>query len=351
MGSSIRLLLGGYSLRSTVRTILWCMTPIEAARLRAGVDYPTDLSQFDRFFRDEEACAGYLQGLRWPEGFVCPKCGHAGEAWRMRRGLFLCSACRAQTSVTAGTIFEGTRKPLKLWFIAAWEITSHKYGANAANVQRVLGLKSYKTAWSWLHKLRRAMVCPDRDRLLGVVEVDEMYVGGQEEGVHGRETKKKAIVAVAVEVVDKKRLGRVRLRRVADVSGDALHPFVQQAVEPGSRVLTDGWGGYTGLSGLGYDHRVINQSASPDPAHVLMPAVHRIAALLKRWLLGTYQGAVSREHLNYYLDEYTFRFNRRGSRSRGLLFYRLLEQAVQTEHSPTHAFFLGTGRGTRQHGG
>ncbi len=217
------------------------MTPIEAARLRAGVDYPTDLSQFDRFFRDEEACAGYLQGLRWPEGFVCPKCGHAGEAWRMRRGLFLCSACRAQTSVTAGTIFEGTRKPLKLWFIAAWEITSHKYGANAANVQRVLGLKSYKTAWSWLHKLRRAMVCPDRDRLLGVVEVDEMYVGGQEEGVHGRETKKKAIVAVAVEVVDKKRLGRVRLRRVADVSGDALHPFVQQAVEPGSRVLTDGW--------------------------------------------------------------------------------------------------------------
>ena len=332
-------------LRSTVPHILWFMTPIKAAQLRAGVDYPTDLSQFDRFFPDEEACAGYLQGLRWPEGFVCPKCGHAGEAWRMRRGLFLCSQCRAQTSVTAGTIFEGTRKPLKLWFIAAWEITSHKYGANATDIKRMLGFKSYETAWSWLHKLRRAMVRPDRERLLGMVEVDEIYVGGEEKGVHGRETEKKAIVAVAVEVVDEKRLGRVRLRRVADVSGDALRPFVEEAVEPGSSVLTDAWGGYTGLSGLGYDHLVVNQSASPDPAHVLMQAVHRIAALVKRWLLGTYQGAVSREHLNYYLDEYTFRFNRRSSRSRGLLFHRLLEQAVQTEPSPTHAFFLGTGRG------
>ena len=158
-------------------------------------------------------------------------------------------------------------------------------------------------------------------------------------------SEKKAIVACAVEVVDEKRLGRVRLRQVADVSGEALRPFVQEAVEPGSSVLTDGWGGYSGLSGLGYDHMIINQSASPDPAHVLMPAVHRIAALLKRWLAGTYQGAVSREHLDYYLDEYAFRFNRRGSRSRGLLFYRLLQQAVQTEHSSTHAFFLGTGRG------
>jgi len=321
------------------------MTPIVAARLRAGVDYPTDLSQFDQFFPDEAACAGYLQGLRWPQGFVCPKCGHVGPAWRMGRGLFLCSQCRAQTSVTAGTIFEGTRKPLRLWFIAAWEIASHKYGTNAANIRRVLGLKSYETAWSWLHKLRRAMVRPDRDRLLGMVEIDEMYVGGEEKGVQGRHTEKKAIVACAVEVVDEKRLGRVRLRQVANVSGEALQPFVQEAVEPGSSVLTDGWGGYSGLSGLRYDHMVINQSASPDPAHVLMPGVHRIAALLKRGLSGTYQGAVSREHLNYYLDEYTFRFNRRGSRSRGLLFYRLLEQAVQTEHSSTHAFFLGTGRG------
>ena len=127
-------------------------------------------------------------------------------------------------------------------------------------------------------------------------------------------------------------------------AGETLRPFVQEAVEPGSSVLTDAWGGYAGLSGLGYDHMVINQSAAPDPAHVLMPAVHRIGALLKRWLLGTYQGAVSREHLNYYLDEFTFRFNRRSSRSRGLLFYRLLEQAAQTQHTPTDALFLATGR-------
>ena len=321
------------------------MGAIEAAQLRAGVDYPTDLSQFDQFFPDEEACVGYLKGLRWPGDFVCPKCEVVGQPWRMRRGLLLCSQCRSQTSVTAGTVFEGTRKPLRLWFIAAWEITSHKYGTNAANVRRLLGLGSYETAWAWLHKLRRAMVRPDRDRLFGAVEVDEMYVGGQEKGVHGRQTEKKAIVACAVEVLDNKRLGRVRLRRVADVSDESLRPFVQDAVEPGSSVLTDAWSGYSGLSGAGYDHLVVNQSAAPEPAHVLLPGVHRIAALLKRWLDGTYQGAVSREHLNYYLDEYTFRFNRRGSRSRGLLFYRLLEQAVQTQHSSTRTLLLETGRG------
>ena len=320
---------------------------IDAARLRAGVHYPTDLSEFDRFFPDEEACVRYLEGLRWPQSFVCPRCQQPGEAWRMAGGLLRCRLCRVRTSVTAGTIFEGTRKPLKLWFITAWEIVGHQYGANALNVQRLLGLNSYKTAWSWLHKLRRAMVRPDRDRLLGVVEVDEMYVGAGEKGLHGRQTEKKAIVVAAVEVIDEKQFGRIRLRRVADVSGEALRPFVQEAVEPGSSVLTDAWGGYSGVSGLGYDHLIINQSASPDPAHVLMPAVHRIAALLKRWLLGTYQGAVSREHLNYYLDEYTFRFNRRGSGSRGLLFYRLLEQAVQTGPTSTAALFLGTGRGPR----
>tara|TARA_Y100000310_G_C20537208_1_gene741425 strand:+ start:111 stop:1079 length:969 start_codon:yes stop_codon:yes gene_type:complete len=320
------------------------MPSADAARLRAGVDYPRDLSDFDRFFPQEKACERYLEHLRWPDGFVCPTCGHAGVVWRSARGP-LCPACRRRASVTAGTIFEGTRKPLKLWFITAWEIVGHKYGANAVNVQRMLGVKSYRTAWSWLHKLRRAMVRPDRDRLSGVVEVDEMYVGGQEQGAHGRYTEKKAIVATAVEVVDGKRLGRVRLRRVADLSGDTLQSFVEEAVEPGSSVLTDAWSGYAGLSGHGYDHMVINQSDVADPAHVFMPGVHRIAALLKRWLLGTYQGGVSREHLNYYLDEYTFRFNRRGSRSRGLLFYRLLEQAVQTKHTPTHALYMATGRG------
>lgn len=307
------------------------------------MDYPRDLSEFDGFFADEQACERFLERVRWPNGFVCPACGHAGEPWRSARGL-LCPMCRRRAYVTAGTSFEGTRKPLRLWFIAAWEITAHKYGANAVHVKQMLGLRSYKTAWAWLHKLRRAMVRSGRDRLRGVVQVDETYVGGEEEGAQGRYTEKKAIVAIAVEVAGRQ-LGRVRLQKIPNVTGEALGGFVRDVVEPGSVVHTDGWSGYSGLSKLGYKHIVTNQAASPDPARVLMPAVHRISGLLKRWLLGTYQGAVSNEHLNYYLDEYTFRFNRRRSRSRGLLFYRLIEQAVQTDHTPTRALFLGAGRG------
>jgi transposase-like protein len=247
-------------------------------------------------------------------------------------------------SATAGTIFESTRKPLKLWFIAAWEITAHKYGANAVNVKRMLGVKSYKTAWAWLHKFRRAMVVPGREKLSGVVEVDETYVGGEEQGVKGRYTTRKAIVAVAVELKEKG-YGRVRLQHISDVKMRTLETFVRGSVAQGVIVRTDAWTGYRNLSGLGYEHEVINQSASPDPAHVLMPGVHRVASLLKRWLLGTYQGAVSNDHLNYYLDEFTFRFNRRSFSSRGLLFYRLLQQAVQTGHTSTHELFMGTGRG------
>jgi hypothetical protein len=242
--------------------------------------------------------------------------------------------------VIAGTIFEGTRKPLRLWFIAIWEITGHKYGVNALTIQRLLGLGSYVTAWAWLHKLRRAMVRPDRDRLQGVVEVDETYVGGSEgTGRPGRYVQRKAIVAIAVEIVDRKKLGRVRLRRIHDASASALEAFVEEAVEPGTRVITDGWAGYWRLASRGYDHVSIKQGSLSDPAHVTMPGVHRVASLLKRWILGTYQGAVSTDHLDYYLDEYTFRFNRRSARSRGLLFYRLLEQAVQTGHTPTRELF------------
>jgi transposase-like protein len=320
------------------------VTSADSARLKAGVDYPTDLSEFDRFFPDEAACERYLERLRWPNGFVCPWCGDTRKPWRTARGPQLCAGCRRRISVTAGTLFEGTRKPFKLWFIAAWEITGHKYGANAVNVKRMLGLKSYKTAWSWLHKFRRAMVRPGRDKLSGLVEVDESYVGGEEAGGKGRFTEKKAIVAVAIEVKERG-YGRVRLRHIPNVKTETLERFVTDVVERGATVHTDGWIGYRNLSKLGYTHRVTNQSKSPDPAHVLMSGVHRIASLLKRWLLGTFQGAVSNDHLNYYLAEYTFRFNRRKSTSRGLLFYRLLEQAVQTDHTPTHTLFKATGRG------
>ena len=211
-----------------------------------------------------------------------------------------------------------------------WFVTNEKLGGSAMGLQRLLGLGSYQTAWSWLHKLRRAMVLPGRDRLRGLVEVDETYVGGVEVGVHGRKTRTKSIVVIAIEVHEPKGYGRVRLRRVPDVSGPSLVGFVRDAVQRGAVVRTDGWKGYDGLRKAGYTHAATKVSASGSPAHVVMPGVHRIASLLKRWLLGTHQGAVRGKHLDYYLDEYTFRFNRRKAKARGLVFYRLLEQAVQT---------------------
>jgi transposase-like protein len=236
--------------------------------------------------------------------------------------------------VTAGTIFEGTRKPLRVWFQAMWYITNQKSGVSALGLKRVLGLGSYQTAWAWLHKLRRAMVRPGRELLSGRVEVDESYVGGEEEGVHGRETETKAIVVIAVEMHSPKGFGRVRLRQVPDVSGPSLIGFVGDVVAPGATVITDGWQGYRGLSKHGYIHERRVLSGNSDPAHVVLPGPHRVASLLKRWLLGTHQGAVRQRQLDYYLDEYTFRFNRRTSKSRGLLFHRLMEQAVHIDPIP-----------------
>ena len=214
-----------------------------------------------------------------------------------------------------------------------WYVTSQKHGVSALGLQRVLGLGSYQTAWAWLHKLRRAMVRPQRDRLNGEVEVDETYVGGTEANVVGRKTIKNSIVVIAAEVRGRG-TGRVRMSRVNDVSGASLVPFVHAAVSSGTIVHTDGWPGYNEIGNRGYDHRPRNISASGDPAHIVMPRVHRVAALLDRWWLGTHQGAISVRHLDYYLDEYTFRFNRRRSQARGMLFYRLLQQSVQVDAVP-----------------
>lgn len=235
--------------------------------------------------------------------------------------------------MTAGTIFQDSRLPLILWFRAAWWVTSQKNGVSAMGLQRVLGLQSYKTAWTMLHKLRRAMVRPGRDRLQGRVEVDEAFVGGEEQGTRGRQTETKAMIAVAVEEHGAG-IGRIRMRRIADASANSLLPFIEDSVEPGSIVHTDGWQGYLPLEGKGYRHRVTYLKGNSKTASELMPRVHRVVALLKRWLLGTHQGGVSAEHLDAYLDEFTFRFNRRTSRSRGKLFYRLLEQAVGVEPAP-----------------
>ena len=292
-------------------------------------DYPRTLLELERRFTDDAACREYLFALRWPDGFVCPRCG-GRNAWRMRRALWLCRRCRHQTSVTAGTVFQDTRVPLVTWFRAIWQVTSQKSGVSALGLQRVLGLGSYKTAWAMLHKLRRAMVRPGRARLAGLVEVDETYWGGEETGVVGRLTHEKDLIVVAAQA-DGRGIGRIRLRRVPDLTKASLHGFIRDVVEPGSTVRTDGLSTYVGLRGYVHDRQV--QRDQPAGEH-LLPRVHRVVSLLKRWLLGTHQGAVGPEHLDAYLDEFTFRFNRRTSASRGKLFYRLIQQAVQIEPAP-----------------
>jgi len=298
-------------------------------------DYPRTLTELETRFSSEKACLAYLYSLRWPSGFVCTVCGNT-TCWTGGRRRLICRGCRRQTSITGGTIFQDSRMPLVLWFRAIWWITSQKNGASALGIKRVLGLGSYETAWTCLHKLRRAMVRPGRDRLSGRVEVDETYLGGLEEGVHGRQTYKKALVAIAAQE-DGQGIGRIRMRRIPDASASSLHGFVEKTIEAGSVVHTDGWEGYAGLEAKGYKHEATPLRGNRKAASQLLPRVHRVAALLGRWLLGTHQGAPSPEHLDYYLDEYTFRFNRRTSRHRGKLFYRLLQQAVVVAPVPYHS--------------
>lgn len=283
-------------------------------------------------FSTDTACRDYLATLRWSSGFVCPACGGT-DAGRMQRGLWHCRICERQTSVLAGTVFQDTHLPLTVWFRAMWYITSQKNGVSALGLQRVLGLGSYRTAWTMLHKLRRAMVRPGRERLQGVVEVDETYWGGQEEGVVGRKTEEKALIAVAVEVKGVN-MGRIRMARIPDLNGETLQRFITFAAEPGSTIRTDGLPAYLAMTGYSHDRQI--QKHQPEGEH-LLPRVHRIVSLLKRWLLGTHQGSIGHAHLDDYLAEFTFRFNRRLSASRGKLFYRLAEQAVQVPPQPYRA--------------
>jgi transposase-like protein len=296
-------------------------------------EYPRTLAQLERQFATETACAQYLYRLRWPDGFVCPRCA-GPKGWFTSRGLYKCAECKSQVSVKAGTVFERSRLPLSIWFRMIWWVTSQKNGASAKGLQRILGLGSYETAWTWLHKLRRAMVRPGRDRLVGTIEVDETYIGGQKPGKRGRGAEGKALVLIAAQV-DGKRIGRIRLRRVMDASAASIQPAVQEAVTAGSLVRTDGWTGYSSLGRLGYVHEIVRKKV--DIGDNLLPRCNTVASLLKRWLVGTHHGAVSHEHLDYYLDEYTFRFNRRTSRYRGKLFYRLIQQAVAVEPVPYSA--------------
>jgi len=255
-------------------------------------DYPRNLAELERRFATDEACRDYLMLLRWPNGFRCPRCG-SDQFWPQRITLLQCVRCDYQSSVIAGTLLQDTHTPLTLWFRAIWYVTSQKNGASALGVQRIIGLGSYRTAWAWLHKLRRAMVRPGRDRLQGRVEVEATFVGGEEDGVRGPRRGDKSLVVIAVEV-EGKSIGRIRLRSIADASAASLHSFIADAVEPGSTLHTDGWPGYKGLEQKGYLCETSVIGKQPKDAVKLLPHVHLIVALLKRWLMGTHQGAVSR---------------------------------------------------------
>lgn len=290
-------------------------------------EYPMTFREFITRFSTEEQCREYLFSLRFGDGFVCPKCAHK-EYWKVGDTLYTCKNCRHQTSVIAGTIFQDTRKPLLDWFVAIWWITTQKNGASAEGLKQVLGLHSDQTAWTWLHKIRKAMVNPNRSKLSGTVEIDETYVGGEAIGKHGRGAENKVLVAIATELNGKK-LGRCRMSIIADASSNSLHPFITENVEKGSTLVTDGWSGYSGIEKHGYAREIYIQKNAKDGEN-LLPHIHTIISLLKRWLLGTHQGAVESKHLQSYLDEYVFRFNRRKSAQRGLLFYRLLESDMHT---------------------
>jgi len=306
------------------------------APLEAGKDYPTNWNEFLDWFGSEEACLAFLERLRWPEGFACPGCGSVGIPYRSSRVRLMCRDCARQTTVTAGTIFDKTRTPLRVWLAAAWYLTNQKQGVSALGLQRVLGLGSYETAWAMLHRFRRAMVRPERERLKGLVEVDETYLALTDRenpisAVGRKSNTSKVLVAIAVELHEPKGFGRIRLRRIDNDAESCVVPFVQDSIEPGAQVRTDGSAAYRSLTDLGYAHQRRVMLGSDTPAHVSMAGVHRVAALIKRWMLGTHHGSVQPEHLDAYLDEFVFRFNRRTSNSRGLLFYRLLQQAMQTE--------------------
>ena len=307
------------------------------------VQRPGSLPEFEAQFPDDEACARWLFGKRWPDGFRCPGCGH-DKGWELGRGTLLvgCARCHRQTSVTAGTVLHRSHLPLKLWFLAAWLVATHKNGMSARQLWLQLGLGSYKTAWLLLRKLRRAMVDPEREPLAGLVEVDETSLSFRTKddpvtAKPGRSHEGKLLIAGAVEIVGKGP-GRVRLAVIDDYSAAALGGFVAAAIAPGGTVVSDGWSGYKGLKDVRHDPKVVGDT----PAHQVLPWIHRVFANAKRWMLGVYHG-LRAEHLQAYLDEFVFRFNRR--RTPQAAFARLLGLAVTIGPHPYNALVASGSRG------
>jgi len=308
-------------------------------------DLPRDLPTFlERFGRDEQ-CRAYLVRVRWPEGFRCTGCGH-GQAYSHKKRLIEeCVACGKQHSILAGTLFEQTKTGLARWFLAIYLVTASKGGISAMELQRQMGFGSYGTAWAWLHKIRRAMVVPDRKPLSERVEADETLVGGPRPGRPGRGAGGKTVVAGAIEAGRGKsrgrRLGRLRLEAVPDASARTLGDFLGRNVARPATIATDGWSGYGGLGAQGYGHEPISLARAWGDAALRLPGIHLVFGLAKRWLLGTHHGAVSAKHLQRYLDEYVFRFNRRTAQSISHRFARLIEQAVLTPPTTYRAISHG----------
>jgi transposase-like protein len=270
--------------------------------------FPRTIEEFGKMFPTEAACYRYLLKVRWPKGFSCPRCGHRKACVLEKRRLYQCAQCKYQASLTARTIFHGTRTPLKVWFWAVFFFSRHKQGISALQFKKDLGLSSYQTAWSICHKVRSALQESKKFPLQGLIEADDAYVGGNEPGVHGRETQRKAVVAVAIEGRGK-HAGRARMEVVEDASARSLVPFIDMNVAPGSSVATDGWKGYEDLVKFGYEHEQIILGR-PERASKLLPWVHITFSNLKSWLKGTFH-SVSKKHLPLYLQEFCFRLNRR----------------------------------------
>jgi transposase-like protein len=291
--------------------------------------YPKDFQEFLVQFPDENACWLYIIDMRWPEGYVCSQC-QSKKYWLTAKHKIHCSNCGREFSITSGTIFQDSKKPLLLWFHIIWWVVAQKTGASAYNLKDFMGFGSYETAWLWLHKLRRAMVRSGREKLSGIIEVDETYIGGRElgKGKQGRGAVEKCLVVVATECLGKQ-IGRVRFRIIAEATNENLMDFINDNIEHGSTIITDGWSGYSALSQCAeYEHIAKTISGSGQQAHELLPHVHMVDSLLKRWINGTHQGNISPKHLEYYLDEFAFRFNRKLSTYRGKLFFRLMQQAT-----------------------
>jgi transposase-like protein len=307
-------------------------------------DLPEDMPAFMARFGTDQQCREYLFKARWPDGFRCTACGHADAYALKTKIVYECVACGKQHSLLAGTIFEQTKTGLGRWFLAIYLVTSSKRGISAMELKRQMGFGSYGTAWTWLHKIRKAMLRSGREPLSDRVEADETYVGGPRPGKPGRGAAGKALVAGAVETgrgkAKGRRLGRLRLARLPDASATSLEGFLAANVAKPAAVATDGWRGYLGLPDAGYGHEPVNLSASYGDAALRLPAIHLVFSLAKRWLLGTHHGAVSAKHLPAYLDEYVFRFNRRTAKRISHGFARLIEQAVLTGPSTYRAIAM-----------